>query len=112
MNEEISYRIFKILEEDPEISQRQLAQRMEMSLGKVNYCLKALMEKGLVKVSNFRNNSNKGAYAYLLTPKGLEEKAGITVRFLRRKVAEYETLEQEIQRLRDEVKALGAGESS
>ncbi len=112
MNEEMSYRIFKILEQDPEISQRELAQRMEVSLGKMNYCLKALMDKGLVKAANFRNNTNKAAYAYLLTPQGVEEKTRITVRFLRRKVAEYESLEQEIERLRDEVKALNLGEES
>ena len=95
--------LLKLLQEQPQMSQRDLAQAMGVSLGKANYCLKALMEKGLVKFGNFRRNPDKREYAYLLTPAGLEEKTRITMSFLRRKVAEYEALEKEIQQLRGEL---------
>ena len=96
--------LLKLLQEQPQMSQRDLAQAMGVSLGKANYCLKALMEKGLVKLGNFRRNPDKREYAYLLTPAGLEEKTRITMAFLRRKVAEYEALEKEIEQLRSELK--------
>ena len=96
--------LLKLLHEQPQLSQRDLARAMGVSLGKANYCLKALMEKGLVKLGNFRRNPDKREYAYLLTPAGLEEKTRITMSFLRRKLAEYETLEKEIEQLRDELK--------
>ena len=95
--------LLKLLQEQPQMSQRELAQAMGVSLGKANYCLKALMEKGLVKFGNFRKNPDKGQYAYLLTPAGLEEKTRITMAFLRRKVAEYEALEKEIEQLRGDL---------
>ena len=103
MNEEISYRLFKLIEQDPDISQRQLAKAMGISLGKVNYCLKALMDKGWLKARNFKNSNNKIAYAYVLTPKGLGQKTKMTGRFLKRKVREYEKLKNEIEQLRQEV---------
>ena len=103
MNEEISYKLFKLIEADPDISQRELAKEMGISLGKVNYCLKGLMEKGWLKARNFKNSNNKIAYAYVLTPKGLSEKAKITARFLKRKVREYDLLKREIEELRQEV---------
>jgi EPS-associated MarR family transcriptional regulator len=103
MNEEIHYRLLRVLEANPQISQRELAQALDISLGKANYCLKALIDKGLVKASNFRNSRNKLAYAYLLTPHGVEEKARVTLGFLRRKMAEYEALQQEIEQLRREL---------
>jgi EPS-associated MarR family transcriptional regulator len=96
--------LLKLLQAKPQMSQRELAEAMGVSLGKANYCLKAVMEKGLVKLENFRSNPDKRQYAYLLTKAGLEEKTRITVAFLRRKVAEYETLEREIEGLRDELK--------
>ena len=96
--------ILKLLQTKPQMSQRDLAQAMGVSLGKANYCLKALMEKGLVKLENFRKNPDKRQYAYLLTPAGLEEKTRITMSFLRRKLAEYEALEREIDQLRGELK--------
>lgn len=96
--------LLKLLHEQPQLSQRDLARAMGVSLGKANYCLKALMEKGLVKLGNFRRNPDKREYAYLLTPAGLEEKTRITMSFLRRKLAEYEALEREIEKLRDELK--------
>lgn len=95
--------LLKLLQDQPQMSQRDLAQAMGVSLGKANYCLKALMEKGLVKFGNFRNNPDKREYAYLLTPAGLEEKTRITLAFLRRKVAEYEALEKEIEQLRGDL---------
>ena len=103
MNEEISYKLFKLIEEDPDISQRELAKEMGISLGKTNYCLKALMDKGWLKARNFKNSNNKIAYAYVFTPKGLREKAKITTRFLKRKVREYELLKREIEQLQQEV---------
>ena len=96
--------LLKLLQDRPQLSQRDLAQAMGVSLGKANYCLKALMDKGLVKFGNFRNNPDKSQYAYLLTPAGLEEKTRITMSFLRRKVAEYEALEKEIEQLRGDLK--------
>ena len=95
--------ILKLLQAQPQMSQRDLAQAMGVSLGKANYCLKALMDKGLVKLENFRNNPDKRQYAYLLTPAGIEERTRITLAFLRRKVVEYETLEREIEELRGDL---------
>ncbi len=101
--DEIHYRIFKLIEAQPEISQRQLAKALGVSLGKVNYCLRALIEKGQVKARNFRCNPSKRNYVYLLTPKGIEEKGQLTARFLKRKMVEYEQLKQEIEQLRVEL---------
>ncbi len=114
--DETHYRIFKLIEAQPNITQRQLAQALGISLGKTNYCLRALIEKGQVKASNFQHNPNKKSYVYLLTPKGIEEKAQLTGRFLKRKMSEYEMLRQEIEQLKSEVgfdtgKALKMGES-
>ena len=94
---ELHYRLLKIIDQHPEISQRKLASELGFSLGKVNYCLKAFIAKGLVKVSDFRRSDNKLAYAYLLTPKGMEEKARVTIRFFRRIEVEYETLKREVE---------------
>ena len=95
--------LLKLLDTEPQMSQRDLARAMGISLGKANYCLNALMEKGLVKLERFRRNTDKRQYAYLLTPAGMEEKTRITLSFLRRKVAEYEVLEKEIEQLRGEL---------
>jgi EPS-associated MarR family transcriptional regulator len=103
MNEETSYKLFNLVEQQPNISQRELAKEMGISLGKTNYCLKGLMVKGWVKAQNFKNSNNKIAYAYVLTPRGLREKAKITARFLKRKVSEYEILKNEIEQLQQEV---------
>lgn len=102
LTDEYRYRILKLLAADPHASQRRIADELGISLGRVNFCLKALIEKGLVKVNNFRSNTNKRAYLYLLTPKGIEEKAVVTARFLRRKLDEYETLKQELEELQRE----------
>lgn len=100
LTDEYRYKILKILEVSPEISQRDLARALGVSLGRTNFCVKALIERGLLKVTNFRNSSNKLAYMYLLTPKGLEEKSIITARFLKIKMQEYANLEAEIAELR------------
>jgi EPS-associated MarR family transcriptional regulator len=100
LSDEYRYKILKRLEADPEISQRELAGELGISLGRVNFCVQALIEKGLIKAKNFRNSKNKKGYAYLLTPKGIEEKAKITVQFLKIKLAEHEALTEEIKRLR------------
>jgi len=102
LTDEYRSKILRILEEEPEISQRELARELGISLGKANYCLQGLMEKGLVKANNFKNSNNKKAYMYLLTRKGIAEKARATTRFLKRKVAEYEALQREIELLRRE----------
>lgn len=96
----IGYGLLKTLEQNPDLSQRDLAKRLGVSLGKVNFCLNALVDKGCLKVSNFRNSSNKLAYAYLLTPHGVEQKARMTVEFLHIKVQEYERLREEIEELK------------
>lgn len=85
------------------MSQRDLAREAGISVGKINYCLRALLEKGLIKVQNFRSSQNKLAYAYLLTPAGISAKADLAALFLKRKVVEYEALESEIELLRQEV---------
>ena len=95
--------LLKLLQDQPQMSQRDLAQAMGVSLGKANYCLKALMDKGLVKLERFRANPRKRYYAYLLTPAGLKEKTRITMEFLRYKVAEYEALKKEIEQLRGDL---------
>ena len=97
-----SYGLLKTLETNPSLSQRDLAKRLGISLGKVNFCLNALIEKGCLKVNNFRNSDNKLAYAYLLTPHGIEEKARITAHFLKYKMQEYEQLRIEIDMLQRE----------
>lgn len=100
MKEDTHYKVFKILETNPSISQRELAGELGVSLGKANYCIKALIDKGLVKANNFKNSDNKRAYFYELTPRGIEAKAKIAVRFLARKMEEYEALREEIEELK------------
>lgn len=102
-----SYGLLKTLEDNPSLSQRDLAKRLGISLGKVNFCLNALVEKGCLKVNNFRNSDNKLAYTYLLTPRGVEEKARITVSFLKYKMQEYERLRAEIEELQREAEQRG-----
>ena len=97
-----SYSLLKTLEENPSLSQRDLAKRLGISLGKVNFCLNALIGKGCLKVSNFRNSSNKLSYAYLLTSYGVEHKTRMTVEFLKIKTQEYERLRMEIEELKYE----------
>lgn len=105
LTDEYRYKILKLVESKPEISQRELAQQLGISLGKTNYCLKALIEKGLLKATNFRNSKNKLAYMYLLTPTGIEEKSTITLRFLKAKIKEYQMLQTEINLLMQDTEA-------
>lgn len=101
--QEVHLKVLRQLEANPEITQRELAQELGVSLGKVNYCLQALIQKGWIKANNFKNSNNKAAYAYLLTPQGIEQKAKITVRYLNNKMAEYEALKEEIEQLQSEL---------
>ena len=103
LNDEIRYQILKAIEDNPSMSQRDLAAHLGVSLGKANYCLKELVKKGLVKAGNFKSNPDKRVYAYLLTPRGVKEKAQVTVRFLQRKMDEYERIKEEIALLKLEV---------
>ena len=107
MQDDMHFRVLRVLERRPEISQRELAEELGIALGKANYVLNALTEKGLLKVNNFRGAQNKLRYAYMLTPAGLAAKAELTSGFLRRKMAEYELLKAEIESLHREA-ALGA----
>ena len=111
-DDDTNYGLLKTLENNPSLSQRDMAKRLGISLGKVNFCLNALVEKGLLKVNNFRNSENKLAYAYLLTPHGVEEKARMTVRFLKYKMQEYEQLHGEIEALKSEAAQKGLLEKS
>jgi EPS-associated MarR family transcriptional regulator len=106
--EDNNYRILRLLEQNPNMSQRELAKALGLSLGGLNYCLQALLDKGAVKMHNFQNSQNKMAYAYLLTPTGLSEKAALTGRFLKRKMEEYEALKAEIEVLQQEAKEVDA----
>lgn len=105
--DEIHLRLMKAIESNPQATQRELAEALGVSLGKANYCLRALVDKGWVKVRNFRASPNKLAYAYLLTPAGLDGKARLTVRFLKRKLDEYDLLRAEIEQLRREAADAG-----
>lgn len=103
VNDETRYQLIRLIEENPNISQRELANRLGISLGKVNYCLRALINVGWVKAGNFVRSDNKMRYAYMLTPAGLSEKTKIAARFLQKKQAQYELLKIEIARLKSEL---------
>ena len=106
-NDERHLRAMRLLEESPDMSQRELAEALGVSLGAANYCLKALVGKGWVKLENFQNNPNKLGYLYLLTPSGMTAKTQLTAQFLRRKLVEYEALKVEIEQLKGEVSQSG-----
>ena len=107
IQEDTHFRIMRILQENPDLTQRELADHLGMSLGGLNYCLRALIDKGFVKMQNFQNSKNKFKYVYLLTPQGIAEKVALTSRFLRRKMEEYEALKEEIKALKSELDATG-----
>lgn len=116
MDIELRHKLFLILSKHPEITQRNLSQQLGVSLGKTNYCLRALMQKGWVKAQNFKTNKNKKAYTYYLTKAGLEEKARLAIQFLRKKQEEYEVLKEAIEELEKELAertnySLGHGEA-
>lgn len=100
MSNEYHLKVMQLISMYPDISQRELASRLDVSLGKVNYCMKALVGKGLVKIQNFRNSQNKVGYAYLLTPEGVASKARLTVQYLKIRLKEYDVLKEEIEKLR------------
>ena len=110
--DELRLKVLRALEANPELSQRQLAQELGVSLGGVNYALKALIERGFVKADNFRRSGSKVAYLYVLTPKGIAEKSSLATAFLGRKLEEYEVLRQEIESLKGEVGSSDTGKGA
>jgi len=105
LDDDTRYRLLSLLQRNPELSQRELADRIGISLGKTNYCVKALIDKGWIKIHNFRNSRNKSAYLYKLTPAGVHAKMQVTRRFLARKLKEHEMIANQIEELRREVQA-------
>jgi EPS-associated MarR family transcriptional regulator len=105
IQEDTHFRIMRILQENPDLTQRELAEKLGMSVGGLNYCLNALIDKGLVKMQNFSSSKNKFKYVYLLTPMGIAEKVALTTRFLSRKMEEYEALKAEIESLSSELQS-------
>ena len=103
--EDTYFRILRLLKESPDLTQRELAEKLGVSVGSLNYCLKALIEKSWIKVQNFSQSKNKFGYVYMLTPRGIAEKAALTSGFLNRKLAEYETIKAEIESLSLELKS-------
>ena len=112
LQEDTYFRVMRLLEANPDLTQRQLAEALGVSVGGLNYCLKALIQKGFVKVNNFRQSKNKFGYVYLLTPSGAREKASLTANFLQRKMQEYEAIKAEIEELtKDDSFPTGNGSS-
>jgi EPS-associated MarR family transcriptional regulator len=107
IQEDTHFRIMRILQESPDLTQRELAEKLGVSVGGLNYCLNALIDKGWVKMQNFQNSKNKFKYVYLLTPQGIAEKVALTSRFLERKIREYEILKAEIESLHQDVQSVG-----
>jgi EPS-associated MarR family transcriptional regulator len=95
-SDEVFLKLLRKINNDPEISQRDLSNELDMSLGKINYCLKALRSKGLIKIKNFKKSKDKIKYLYILTPKGIVEKTNITIRFMKQKMSEYDELKLEL----------------
>src|SRR6185437_2374422 len=102
LSDEVRYNLLRLLQANPEMSQRDVARQLGVSLGKVNYCLRSLVARGWIKAVNFKNIRKRMAYMYLLTPRGVEEKAKVSMHFLRRKIRAYEDLRAEIEQLRSE----------
>ena len=111
IQEDTYFRVMRILQENPDLTQRELAEKLGVSVGGLNYCLKALMDKGWVKMQNFQNSKNKFKYVYLLTPQGIAERVALTSRFLDRKMQEYEALKAEIESLHQDVQQAGKPDS-
>lgn len=103
IQEETHFRIMRLLQDNPDLTQRELANRLGISVGSLNYCLNALIDKGFVKMANFQKSKNKFKYVYLLTPQGIAEKVALTSHFLQRKMQEYDALKLEIKILNSEV---------
>lgn len=102
---DVQFRLMRLLEANPGMSQREAARALGISLGKVNYCLQALIGRGWIKVQSFTNSRSKAAYMYLLTPRGIKRKATLTVSFLQAKLREYEALRAEISQMQREARA-------
>jgi len=102
LTEEMRYKVMRLLQSNPKLSQRDLARKLGISLGKINFCVRALIQRGWVKASNFKNSHNKAAYMYVLTPRGVEAKTRLALRFLVLKMSEYENLRVEIEQIRRE----------
>lgn len=109
---EVRLRVLRALEDNPELTQRQLAEELGISLGGANYAVKSLVERGFVKMKNFSRSGNKASYLYVLTPSGITEKTSLATSFLRRKLEEYEVLRQEIEALKGEIGSGGSLDSS
>ena len=107
LEHEVVLRILRMLNKSPEMTQRELSARLGVSLGKVNFLINAMIQRDFVKIESFKTSTNKNAYLYYLTPRGIEEKARTTCFFLKRKMKEYELLEEEIRQLREEVQEIG-----
>ncbi|MBX3588565.1 MAG: MarR family EPS-associated transcriptional regulator [Ramlibacter sp.] len=107
LQEDTYFRVMRILQYNPDITQRELADQLGVSVGGLNYCLKALVQKGWVKIQNFSHSKNKFGYVYMLTPSGIAEKAALTNRFLKRKMEEYDALRSEIEALKAESESRG-----
>ena len=103
LQEDTNFRLMQLLHDNPHLSQREMAKALGISFGGINYCLNALVDKGLIKIHNFSQNQNKFGYAYLLTPSGISEKAVLTGSFLKRKLQEYDALKAEIKALKLEI---------
>jgi EPS-associated MarR family transcriptional regulator len=108
LSDEMRLKLMRLFEANPKVSQREVAREFGISLGKVNYCLQPLLQKGWIKARRFRNSHNKIAYRYLLTPRGIEKKTALTLQFLQIKMREYESLRTEIEQLRREAQQSGA----
>ncbi len=106
-DEEITLKLLKLLQKNPELTQREMNHKMGISLGKVNFCISALAQKGMIKIERFKKSENKSAYMYRLTPEGLEELADMTIRFLKLKIREYHRIKREIEALSEQIKAAG-----
>jgi EPS-associated MarR family transcriptional regulator len=110
IQEDTYFRVMRILTENPDLTQRELAEKLGVSVGGLNYCLKALIGKGWIKVQNFAHSKNKFGYVYVLTPRGIAQKAALTSSFLKRKMEEYESLRAEIMALKEEIGDEDAGD--
>ncbi len=105
--QEIRYRLLNLLADEPQLRQLDMAKKMGISVGKINFCISELAKKGLIKVKRFKSAKNKVPYSYMLTPRGIEEKGKITVRFLKRKMSEYKEIKRQIETLTEEVEKNG-----
>ena len=112
VNDEIRYKLLKLLKDQPTLTQREMNQQMGVSLGKINFCISALAEKGMIRIERFKNNSNKAAYIYRLTPSGFKELTRLTYSYLHLKLAEYDQIKKEIKSLADQLSQMDSESSN